>query len=265
MKVLLLLGATILIWGIVWRTLAKFWRGKGHGGFTSHLGAGIVGFVVSMMFFGTLAPKEEPAGEASASGSAAAASSATRDVSASSSSTEQRASLPVVATAVEAASSSSGSKDEKENNANEDREFGMTPKQYAARFDEIVKTMDLPFRARFSNKHRGRVVDTVRADFDERMGLIARVSKESGRLLEVTFIAGSDGTPDTAANIVLVAAAALTAAIPDVSVKSVAPKIMDMVTKYKEGGDNQERVLNGVKLYYLRGEGIGHWFGAKPT
>lgn len=141
----------------------------------------------------------------------------------------------------------------------------MTPKQYAARFDAIVKTMDLPFRARFSNKHRGSVADTVRADFDERMGLIARVSKESGKLLEVTFIGGSDGTPDTAANIVLVAAAALTAAIPDVSVKSVTPKIMDMVTKYKEGGDNQERVLNGVKLYYLRGEGIGHWFGATPT
>ncbi|WP_226382785.1 hypothetical protein [Burkholderia mayonis] len=265
MNVLLLFAATILIWGIVWRALAKFWRGKGHGGFASHLGAGIAGFVVSMIFFGTLAPKEEPASVASTSSSSAAASLATRDVSASSSSAEQRASRPVVATAVESTSSSSENKDEKESNANEDRDLGMTPKQYAARFDEIVKTMDLPFRARFSNKHRGSVADTVRADFDERMGLIARVSKESGKLLEVTFIGGSDGTPDTAANIVLVAAAALTAAIPDVSVKSVTPKIMDMVTKYKEGGDNQERVLNGVKLYYLRGEGIGHWFGATPT
>ncbi|PCE33928.1 hypothetical protein BZL54_02705 [Burkholderia ubonensis subsp. mesacidophila] len=143
--------------------------------------------------------------------------------------------------------------------------MGVTPDQYAGQFDKLMKKMDLPFRARFTNKKSGSTVDSVRADFDERMGLIGRVSKKSGKLLEVTFIAGSDGTADTAANIILVAAAALTAAIPDTSVKSVSPKIMDMVTKYKEGGDSEERVLNGVKLYYLRSDQIGHWFGAKPS
>ncbi|UEP52051.1 hypothetical protein LMA00_21735 [Burkholderia ambifaria] len=264
MKETLLFFATILIWGAIWRYLAKFWRGKGRGAFTSHLGAGVVGFVVSMIFFGTLVPGKEPASGATASRSPVTAS-ASHDISASSAVGEKQAAQPVVAASKVVVSSSAESKDEEADNAPEVRDLGVTPDQYAGQFDKLMKKMDLPFRARFTNKMSGSEVDSVRADFDERMGLIGRVSKKSGKLLEVTFIGGSDGTADTAANIMLVAAGALTAAIPDTSVKSVSPKLMDMVTKYKEGGDSEERVLNGVKLYYLRGDQIGHWFGAKPS
>lgn len=262
MKDFALLVGTILIWAVIWRYLAKFWRAKGHGRFVSHLGASGVGFIVSMFFLLALIPKKEPAVAVAASRSTAPSPALADRPAASDSSTNEQASQRAEITT--AASTSENNGDE-ENDASDVGDLGVTPDQYAARFDKLVKEMDLPFRARFSKKLTGSTVDSVRADFDEHMGLIGRVSKKSGKLLEVTLIGGSDGTADTAANIVLVAAAALTAAIPEASIKSVSPKIVDMVAKYKEGEDSQERVLNGVRLYYMRGDHIGHWFGAKPS
>ncbi len=265
MKESLLVLATILIWGIVWWYLAKTWRRRGRGAFISHLSGGIVGFVVSAIFFGVLVPEKGATSKASVSDSPTAPLAVRHNVPASDSSAAQPESPQVAATAMIGASSSSEAKSGDALDVGESGDLGMTPDQYAARFDKLVRTIDLPFRVRFANKLHGDSADTVRADLDERMGLIGRVSKKSGNLIGIMFLAGSDGTADTASNISLVAAVALTSAIPDATLKSVTPKIADMVTEYKEGEKAQERVLNGVRLYYLRGDQIGHWFGAEPS
>jgi hypothetical protein len=62
----------IAIWAVVWKMLVTHWRRKGWAAVTSHLSAGVLGFVVALIFFGVLVPDKNEPGDAQSSSSAPA-------------------------------------------------------------------------------------------------------------------------------------------------------------------------------------------------
>ncbi|MFL9888985.1 hypothetical protein PQR66_38600 [Paraburkholderia agricolaris] len=59
MTVFLQLFVSLVIWGIVWRFTAKYWRKKGWGPAISHVCAGLSGFVTAILILALLAPAHE--------------------------------------------------------------------------------------------------------------------------------------------------------------------------------------------------------------
>ena len=141
----------------------------------------------------------------------------------------------------------------------------ITPADYQERFNRTMKDVELPFRAKFKVKHL-TVADSVSARLNDHLLLMGTVDKETGLLSSVMLIGNGDGTVTSGANLMLVGVAALTAAVPNGTTKAVGPEVLSIMKAFdEEEGEPTSRILNGVKLWHMRNDKMGVFFGAEPA
>jgi hypothetical protein len=255
MKEFILLLIAIAIWVGVWRLAAKRWRRKGWGSFISHLSAGTAGFALSTIFLVVVLPEgktksADPAGVAS-DAPAATDKPATSTESTVETASKQTASEPSVQAETLDVSSSAN--------------LDLSLDEYQTRFNRILKSLDMPFRAKL-RVDPGQKNDVAKASLNDHLVLIGRVDKKTGKLKDIMLTGSGDGTAKSGANIMIVAVATLAAATPNGSTKTVGPEVLELMKDFdEESGNSVSRIFNGVKFSHMRSKLIGTLFSAEPA
>ncbi|MBU9463609.1 hypothetical protein [Burkholderia multivorans] len=146
-----------------------------------------------------------------------------------------------------------------------DNDLDITPDQYAKAFNAIMVNLKEPFRIK-PRIEKGESVDTFKSALNENLYVIGSVSKTTGKLRSIVFMGAGDGTVTSGANIIIVSTAALTAAVPNGTTKTVGPIVVSLMSDFDEkSGKSASKILNNVKLWHTRSEQMGAWFGAEPA
>lgn len=135
--------------------------------------------------------------------------------------------------------------------------LGITPRQYAERINLIIAQMKKPYQVDGSAVESGEVNDVLTASLGPYASLVAGVSKHTGEILDITLIGAGDGKPVSGLEIMLMATAALTAAVPDADYKEVISKLPAMTKGTPE-------IYGNVKLSVKQTDQLGIWFFASP-
>ncbi|MCR4465859.1 hypothetical protein [Burkholderia sp. SCN-KJ] len=146
-----------------------------------------------------------------------------------------------------------------------EKNLDMTPDQYAKNFNGIMANLKEPFRIK-PRVEKGDAADTFKSALNDNLYVIGSVSKSTGKLISVVFMGAGDGTVKSGANIIIASTAALTAAVPNGTTKTVGPVVVSLMSDFDEkSGKSASKVFNDVKLWHTRSEQIGAWFGAEPA
>lgn len=138
----------------------------------------------------------------------------------------------------------------------EQKSLRMTPVAYANQLNAILEKLERPYRVDPAQITKGDVSDVLNAKLGKYASLVAGVSKTTGEILEVTVIAGGDGTPTSGVEIMMAASAALTAAAPGAPLKEVFTGLPEMI-------DGKTMTYGKVQLSAKRSEELGTWFFAE--
>ena len=254
MKYALIVLAAVVITIVGWRLAFRNLRARGRHWFVGHLAGGGVGLVASLIFLILVLPDSEKSPSPSLLGAAPATGVEHRPPAPASDTAPSIASavnLDTVATDIQPEASPAS--------------LDMSPDEYRERFNRLLDTLDLPFRAAFSVVE-GSINNVARASLNDHLGLVAVVDKETGQLKSVTLLGSGDGTVESGANILIVAVATLAAATPNGSTKTVGPEVLELMKSFDEEADEPaSRIVNGVKFSHMRTEEFGAFFSAEPA
>ncbi|WP_155648938.1 hypothetical protein [Burkholderia stagnalis] len=146
-----------------------------------------------------------------------------------------------------------------------EKNLDMTPDQYAKNFNAIMANLKEPFRIK-PRVEKGESADTFKSALNDNLYVIGSISKTTGKLTSIVFMGAGDGTVKSGANIIIVSTAALTAAVPNGTTKTVGPVVVSLMSDFDEkSGKSASKVFNDVKLWHTRSEQMGAWFGAEPA
>lgn len=146
-----------------------------------------------------------------------------------------------------------------------EKDLDMTADQYAKNFNAIMVKLKEPFRIK-PRVEKGESADTFKSALNDNLYVIGSISKTTGKLISIVFMGAGDGTVESGANIIIVATAALTAAVPNGTTKTVGPVVGSLMSDFDEkSGKSASKIFNDVKLWHTRGEQMGAWFGAEPA
>lgn len=147
----------------------------------------------------------------------------------------------------------------------DEKDLGMTADEYAKRFNRIMVELDEPFRINPKIKP-GSTMDTFKAQLNKRLYVIGSVSKSTGKLTGITLLSNGADTLAGAADVMMAAIGALTAAVPNGTVKTVGPVVGKLMHDFDDTDSNSiSDVVNDVKLWHNRSDQLGLWFGAEPA
>ncbi|VWD07564.1 hypothetical protein BLA17378_05676 [Burkholderia aenigmatica] len=146
-----------------------------------------------------------------------------------------------------------------------EKNLDMTPDQYAKNFNSIMAKLKEPFRIK-PRVEKGEAADSFKSALNDNLYVIGSVSKTTGKLISVVFMGAGDGTVESGANIIVVSTTALTAAVPNGTMKTVGPVVVSLMRDFdEESGKSASKIFNDVKLWHLRSEKVGAMFGAEPA
>lgn len=255
MKEFILLVVAIAIWAMVWRFAAKHWRRKGWNVVVSHVSAGVSGLVLSVIFLAVILPDEKTQSANTASDASAAQSEKTKLAGFAAATAE---------TAGKLTASKSSAQTETVDDA-PSASLDMSPDEYQERFNRILKSVDMPFRAKLRIEV-GSENNVARASLNDHLALLGTVDKKTGKLKDIMLIGNGDGTSQSGANIVIVAVATLASATPNGSTKTVGPEVIELMKSFDdESREPASRIFNGVKFSHMRSKVTGALFSAEPA
>ncbi|MBY8609954.1 hypothetical protein K7N18_34605 [Burkholderia arboris] len=146
-----------------------------------------------------------------------------------------------------------------------EKNLDMTPDQYAKNFNAMMAKLKEPFRIK-PRVEKGESADTFKSALNDNLYVVGSISKTTGKLSSIVFMGAGDGTVESGANIIIVATAALTAAVPNGTIKTVGPVVGSLMSDFDEkSGKSASKIFNDVKLWHTRSEQMGAWFGAEPA
>lgn len=140
---------------------------------------------------------------------------------------------------------------------NEVKTLGMTPSDYAARINSLLEKYEKPYRVDPADITIGEVQDVLKASLGPYASLIAAVSKDTGKLVDVTLVGAGNGTPASGIEVMFIACAALAAAATEADHREVFKKLPALM-------DGEKQTYGGVQLSVKSTEIMGHWFMAAP-
>lgn len=226
------------LFGAIWWVSARHLRDEGKGVLYRHIG-GFIGGFLALVVYGTVIFGKHKQSEKMLPAASVAAPSPI-------------ASVPPIVPAMSA---------EKEK-IKAEATLNLTPQQYAKRFNGFMTKMELPFKIKPIVTH-GSERDTFKCLLNDYLSVIGTVDKASGKVSDVIFIGSGDGTPKSGANVMYVAVATLAAAVPEATIKNIAPEVMDMLQETAEDGKKSpSRTFSNVKLLHHRSKEWGIYFSA---
>lgn len=136
---------------------------------------------------------------------------------------------------------------------------------YQKNFNRIMRQVDLDFRANLRLQKHADNIDIYQTILNNNLMVMVSVDKKSGKLTNVMMYGTSDGSSDSALNLMSVAIAALTSAFPNGQTKVVGPEVVSLMGEYNDGDEKPAtRIFNGVKLSHIRDKSVGAIFSASP-
>lgn len=136
--------------------------------------------------------------------------------------------------------------------------LGIKPTAYADRLNTLLADLELKHRVDATRITVGQVNDVLNAPIGKHAALVASISKTTGEVIDLTVIGSGDGTPASGLEIMMVAAAALTAATDGVEFSEVFEGLPAMIK-------GQERRYGAIKLGAKNMDQMGTWFFASPV
>jgi hypothetical protein len=134
--------------------------------------------------------------------------------------------------------------------------LGMSQQQYAQRLGELLTSLNKGYRITKADVQSGAVNDSWKANVGPYVSVLASLSK-SGEVLEVVAIGSGDGSPASGVDVLMLGAAAMTAATNNVEYREVLNGISAMI-------DGQVRSYGNVKLSIQTSKDFGNFFLATP-
>lgn len=122
-----------------------------------------------------------------------------------------------------------------------EKTLGLKPAEYAARINPLLEQLGSPYRVKPDELGKGATHDILSADMGPHATLAARVSRETGELVEVMLIDNGDGKPASDQEIHQLASIALASAMDGVDASYVLNQLPDLL----KGG---QVTVGGVKL-----------------
>lgn len=137
------------------------------------------------------------------------------------------------------------------------KSLDFTPQQYNDRVNAIAGELKRPHQLEDVIYEEGDVNDAYSAKLGPYVSLVGNVSRSTGKLVSVMVLVAGDGTPQSGADIILTASAALAAATPGGDRKAVLNKMSSIANGTPE-------VFGNVKVSYSEAKGVANWFSASP-
>ncbi len=134
----------------------------------------------------------------------------------------------------------------------------VTPKQYAARLNALLKKAKLNYRVDGGSITKGEVNDVLNAPIGKHAALVAGISKKNGKVLDILVMGSGDGTPASGLEIMMVVSAALAASTEGGEFSKVFQELPNMI-------EGKELVEGNVKLGAKKMDQLGTWFFASPV
>lgn len=143
-------------------------------------------------------------------------------------------------------------------------DIGITPAQYAERFNTHMSELGQSFRIQADYEPSGMAQDTFNTTVTPNIALVG-TAKSSGAMNGVTVIAQGDGTPESGAAMILVASVGLASVQDSKSVDQVMNDIvMELVAEASQNGE-AAREADGIRYSLSLSDMIGAMFTAGPA
>lgn len=142
--------------------------------------------------------------------------------------------------------------------------LGMAPDMYLQHLNQLLREANLNFYARTPAPITpGEVRNVFSILFSDQVGLNGGVDKSSGEVAIITLIGQGDGSQESGMRIIMAAAAAFAAAVPNGSLQAITPEVIELANG-NQTGQERSRVFNGVRLTYKKDPALGAVFTAEP-
>ncbi|MBB5447070.1 MULTISPECIES: hypothetical protein [unclassified Paraburkholderia] len=127
----------------------------------------------------------------------------------------------------------------------------VTPVEYERRFNDIMLSMNKPYRIKVKSTRIDSATDArgFSIALNDHLQVMGRVDSKSGKVMSVLLMGASDGTKRSVSDIGYAATAALGAATPNGSASTITPEIEALIHAHvAEPNEVARRKFNGVKL-----------------
>ena len=139
----------------------------------------------------------------------------------------------------------------------------LKPMEFADRFNRYMSDSNSVFRINKPVVRTGPQTDTFNAALNDRMYVVGAVDKGTGDVRSVSLMGSPEGELD--GETLMVATAVLASAMPGTDIKAVSRELSELRRTSKGVDQVSARVLNNVKLFYIRTQATGVWFGAQAA
>lgn len=147
-------------------------------------------------------------------------------------------------------------------------DFGITPAQYAERFNSYMMELEAPFTITADYEPSGQAADTFSATLNEHMVLTGSAKPGSGKMNGVIFIGQGDGTNESGALVVLGAAVGLASAQANADVdhlERVMNMVIELVSEASQTRAKAAREVDGLRYTLTMDDLIGAMFTVEPV
>lgn len=141
--------------------------------------------------------------------------------------------------------------------ASQRKGLGIAIDSYAERVNQLLAKANRTYRLDTTDVEQGAAVDVLKSDLGKHAVILVSTAKGTGQVLDVTVMTSGDGTPGSAADILLAVGAALAATVPGAELSQSGAWIKEVL-------EGRSQTVGTVKLSSKRSEELGTWFFAQP-
>ncbi|MGP2424572.1 hypothetical protein V1954_04595 [Yersinia sp. 2538 StPb PI] len=259
MKELLILIATLVIWVIVAKFLAKYFIHKGHRDLMSKTSGVIVGAVVAFTF---LIIVVIPIPEETILTSANSRSSVTTTIPEKTIDKHEEKTKSIAPQVLI---------EEPRNPDNNEsiKTLGISPDIFEKRMNANLETSNSSLKLKINLKKNG-VNNTFNYAFNDHLVIVGTIDKPSQKLSEITLITSGDGTAKSGIDIGAVVVSAFSATLGENTMKTGEPgiivmKLMAMNKSSTKDNEPSSTIFNGIKFSFFSSDTTGYRFTAEPA
>lgn len=149
-------------------------------------------------------------------------------------------------------------------------EFNFNAKEFARAFNSTSNQLGKPYRIDHIDIRNGAVHDYFQQVFAPGVSITAAISKDSGRIISVTALIGSEGMlplpdRDTLLALAEIVASATNPALNHEKASALAKNMLDESFTPGATQNFPQRFLNDVRYVLRNDRGVGYWWITNPA
>lgn len=142
-------------------------------------------------------------------------------------------------------------------------DFGLTPAQFAERFNAFMRDNDMPYSISGNYEPSGQAADTFSSSLNRNMAITGSVKPDSGMMTGLIFIGQGDGSEESGALVLIGATTAFAASNSDLGFERAFKLVVDLVDE-AVNVEEAERDLDGIRYSLSITDIFGSMFSASP-